>query len=45
MLFDGIYGRGETAAQISDVAWLQAMLDVEAALAVAVEAPAEAREF
>ncbi len=42
MLFDGIYARGETAAQISDVAWLQAMLDVEAALAVAVDAPAEA---
>jgi 3-carboxy-cis,cis-muconate cycloisomerase len=32
-LFDGIYGRGEAAAQLSDRAWLQAMLDVEAALA------------
>ena len=42
MLFDGIYARGDTAAQISDVAWLQAMLDVEAALAVAVDAPAQA---
>ena len=42
MLFDGIYARGETAAQLSDVAWLQAMLDVEAALAVAVDAPAQA---
>jgi 3-carboxy-cis,cis-muconate cycloisomerase len=42
VLFDGIYARGETAAQITDVAWLQAMLDVEAALAVAVQAPAEA---
>jgi 3-carboxy-cis,cis-muconate cycloisomerase len=42
VLFDGIYGRGETAAQVSDGAWLQAMLDVEAALAVAVGAPAEA---
>ena len=41
MLFEGIYARGETAAQLSDVAWLQAMLDVEAALAVAVGAPAE----
>jgi 3-carboxy-cis,cis-muconate cycloisomerase len=42
VLFDGIYGRGETAPQVSDVAWLQAMLDVEAALAVAVDAPPEA---
>jgi 3-carboxy-cis,cis-muconate cycloisomerase len=42
VLFQGIYGRGETAAQISDVAWLQAMLDVEAALAVALDAPAQA---
>jgi 3-carboxy-cis,cis-muconate cycloisomerase len=32
-LFDGIYARGESAAQVSDQAWLQAMLDVEAALA------------
>ncbi|HWE10985.1 MAG TPA: lyase family protein [Solirubrobacteraceae bacterium] len=32
-LFDGIYSRGEAAAELSDHAWLQAMLDVEAALA------------
>ncbi len=44
MLFDGIYARGDVAAQVSDVAWLQAMLDVEAALAVAVDAPAEAAQ-
>jgi 3-carboxy-cis,cis-muconate cycloisomerase len=31
-LFGGIYARGEVAAQVSDRAWLQAMLDVEAAL-------------
>jgi 3-carboxy-cis,cis-muconate cycloisomerase len=42
VLFDGIYGRGETAAQIGDGAWLQAMLDVEAALAAATGAPADA---
>jgi 3-carboxy-cis,cis-muconate cycloisomerase len=42
VLFDGIYGRGETAAQIGDGAWLQAMLDVEAALAVALDAPDDA---
>jgi 3-carboxy-cis,cis-muconate cycloisomerase len=42
MLFDGIYGRGNTAAQLTDVAWLQAMLDVEAALPAANGAPAEA---
>jgi 3-carboxy-cis,cis-muconate cycloisomerase len=42
VLFDGIYARGETAAQVSAAAWLQAMLDVEAALPVAVGAPAEA---
>jgi 3-carboxy-cis,cis-muconate cycloisomerase len=41
-VFDGIYARGGTAAQITDDAWLQAMLDVEAALAVAVDAPPEA---
>jgi 3-carboxy-cis,cis-muconate cycloisomerase len=32
-LFGGIYARGATAPQVSDRAWLQAMLDVEAALA------------
>jgi 3-carboxy-cis,cis-muconate cycloisomerase len=32
-LFGGIYGRGAVAAEVSDRAWLQAMLDVEAALA------------
>jgi 3-carboxy-cis,cis-muconate cycloisomerase len=31
-LFDGIYARGGAAAAVSDEAWLQAMLDVEAAL-------------
>lgn len=31
-LFGGIYARGEVAAAVSDEAWLQAMLDVEAAL-------------
>jgi 3-carboxy-cis,cis-muconate cycloisomerase len=30
--FAGIYARGEAAAAVSDTAWLQAMLDVEAAL-------------
>jgi 3-carboxy-cis,cis-muconate cycloisomerase len=42
VLYDGIYARGDTAARLSDVAWLQAMLDVEAALPAAVDAPAEA---
>jgi 3-carboxy-cis,cis-muconate cycloisomerase len=32
-LFGGIYGRGRAAAELTDDAWLQAMLDVEAALA------------
>jgi 3-carboxy-cis,cis-muconate cycloisomerase len=32
-LFDGIYARGAAAAELTDRAWLQAMLDVEAALA------------
>jgi 3-carboxy-cis,cis-muconate cycloisomerase len=32
-LFGGIYARGEAAAQLTDEAWLQAMLDFEAALA------------
>lgn len=31
-LFGGIYARGEVAAAVSDEAWVQAMLDVEAAL-------------
>jgi 3-carboxy-cis,cis-muconate cycloisomerase len=31
-LFGGIYARGAVAAQVSDEAWLQAMLDVETAL-------------
>lgn len=34
-LFDGIYKRGGAAAATSGHAWLQAMLDVEAALALA----------
>ena len=32
-LFGGIYARGDVAAEVDDRAWLQAMLDVEAALA------------
>src|ERR1019366_4194487 len=32
-LFGGIYARGGTSAETDDRAWLQAMLDVEAALA------------
>jgi 3-carboxy-cis,cis-muconate cycloisomerase len=32
-LFAGIYSRGAVAAQLTDEAWLQAMLDAEAALA------------
>lgn len=31
-LFSGIYARGRVAAQVSDEAWVQAMLDVERAL-------------
>ena len=31
-LFGGIYARGPVAATVADAAWLQAMLDVEAAL-------------
>src|SRR5439155_24264264 len=31
-LFGGLYARGQVAAQVNDHAWLQAMLDVEAAL-------------
>jgi 3-carboxy-cis,cis-muconate cycloisomerase len=37
-LFGGIYGRGGVAAEVGDGAWLQAMLDVEAALAHACAA-------
>jgi 3-carboxy-cis,cis-muconate cycloisomerase len=37
-LFGGIYARGAAAAELSDRAWLQAMLDVEAALARACAA-------
>ncbi|MGZ4165843.1 MAG: lyase family protein [Solirubrobacteraceae bacterium] len=37
-LFAGIYGRGPVAAQLTDHAWLQAMLDVEATLARACAA-------
>ena len=32
-LFDGVLARGRVPAEISDRAWLQAMLDAEAALA------------
>lgn len=35
MLFDGTYARGAAAAAVSDRAWLQALLDVEGALALA----------
>ncbi len=37
-LFAALYGRGEAAAQLSDAAWVRAMLDVEAALARACAA-------
>jgi len=37
-LFGGIYARGAVAAEVTDRAWLQAMLDVEAALARACAA-------
>ncbi|HEY6523879.1 MAG TPA: lyase family protein [Solirubrobacteraceae bacterium] len=37
-LFGGIYARGAVAAEVSDHAWLQAMLDVEGALARACAA-------
>src|SRR5829696_255184 len=33
VLFAGTYARGDAAAAVSDSAWLQAMLDTEAALA------------
>ena len=39
-LFGGIYERGRAAAELTDAAWLQAMLDVEAALARACAAGA-----
>src|SRR4051812_33850231 len=42
-LFSGLFARGRVAAEVSDRAWLQAMLDFEAALARAV-APADAAE-
>src|SRR4051812_21065587 len=32
-LFDGVLARGATGEAVSDEAWLQAMLDVESALA------------
>ncbi|MCW2581972.1 MAG: 3-carboxy-cis,cis-muconate cycloisomerase, partial [Klenkia sp.] len=32
-LWDGTFARGGASAAVSDEAWLQAMLDVEAALA------------
>ena len=44
-LFGGIYARGEVAARVSDEAWLQAMLDVEAALARACAPAREAAEI
>jgi 3-carboxy-cis,cis-muconate cycloisomerase len=47
-LFDGVLARGPVAAAVSDSSWLQAMLDVEAALARAEAAagvvPAEHAE-
>jgi 3-carboxy-cis,cis-muconate cycloisomerase len=39
-LFDGTYARGDAAALTGDLAWLQAMLDVEAAVARACAAEA-----
>lgn len=48
MIFDGTYARGGAAAAVTGTAWLQAMLDVEAALARACAAeeliPAEHAE-
>jgi 3-carboxy-cis,cis-muconate cycloisomerase len=41
--FSGTYGRGRAASEVSDRAWLQAMLDSEAALAAAC-APADAAQ-
>jgi 3-carboxy-cis,cis-muconate cycloisomerase len=49
-LFSGIYARGRVAAAVSDEAWVQAMLDVEAALggpsisAAEIDIPALGRE-
>lgn len=47
-LFDATYRRGDAAEQVGDMAWLQALLDVEAALvrarADAGAVPAEAAE-
>ena len=37
-LFSGVYARGDVAGHVTDGAWLQAMLDVEAALARACAA-------
>jgi len=39
-LFDGVLGRGRVGAAVGDRAWLQAMLDAEAALARARQLPA-----
>ena len=38
-LFDGVLARGAVGAEVDDRAWLQAMLDVEAALARAQASP------
>jgi 3-carboxy-cis,cis-muconate cycloisomerase len=40
-LFAGLYTRGAVAAELTDAAWLQALLDVEAALARAAAAEGE----
>ena len=40
-MFDGVLARGRVAEAVADGAWLQAMLDAEAALARARELPAE----
>ena len=40
-LFGGLYARGGAAAEVTDAAWLRAMLDVEAALARALGALGE----
>jgi 3-carboxy-cis,cis-muconate cycloisomerase len=42
-LFGGVFARGPVAAEVTSVAWLQAMLDVEAALA-RVTAPGRTAE-
>jgi adenylosuccinate lyase len=42
-LFAGMSARGGAAAEVSDRAWLQAMLDVEAALARSLAARCDAR--